>query len=72
MRAAEGAHNDTMVVPERLFAAFTRDLPLLMIQWSEFAGPEIKRWPRTDGLGMTQRTRDLLQRLADEQPIIGT
>ncbi len=62
--------------PERLHisalvAAFTRDLLLLMIQWSEFAQREIKRWPRTDGLGMTQRTRDLLQRLADEQPIIG-
>jgi hypothetical protein len=31
-----------------------------------------KRWPRTDGLGMTRRTRDILQRLADEQPVLGT
>ena len=62
--------------PERLHisalvAAFTRDLLLLMIHWSEFAQREIKQWPRTDGLGMTQRTRDLLQRIVDEQPIIG-
>ena len=43
-----------------------------MIQWSEFAQREIQQWPRTDDLGMTQRTRDLLQRLADEQPVMGT
>ena len=63
--------------PERLHisalvAAFTRDLLQLMIQWSEFAQREIERWPRTDDLGMTQRTRDLLQRLADEDPVMGT
>ena len=63
--------------PERLHisalvAAFTRDLLQLMIQWSEFAQREIEQWPRTDRLGMTERTRDLLQRLADEQPVMGT
>ncbi len=62
--------------PERLHisalvAAFTRDLLALMILWSEFAEREIQQWPRTDGLGMTQRTRDLLQRIVDEQPIVG-
>jgi DNA-binding PadR family transcriptional regulator len=62
--------------PERLHisalvAAFTRDLLLLMIHWSEFAKHEIEQWPRTDGLGMTPRTRDILQRVLDEQPIIG-
>ena len=61
--------------PERLHisalvAAFTRDLLLLMIHWSELAQREINQWPRTDGLGMTQRARDLLQRISDEQPII--
>lgn len=60
--------------PERLHisalvAAFSRDLLLLMIQWSEFAQREIKQWPRTEGLGMTRRTRDILQRILDEQPI---
>jgi DNA-binding PadR family transcriptional regulator len=62
--------------PERLHisalvAAFTRDLLALMLRWSEFAQHEIEQWPRTDGLGLTPRTRDLLQRLADEQPITG-
>jgi DNA-binding PadR family transcriptional regulator len=63
--------------PERLHisalvAAFTRDLLQLMIQWSEFAQREVNRWPRTDGLGMTKRTRELLQRILDEQPVIDT
>lgn len=61
--------------PERLHisalvAAFTRDLLSLMINWSEFAQSEIERWPQTHGLGMTRRTRDLLERVADEQPIV--
>jgi DNA-binding PadR family transcriptional regulator len=62
--------------PERLHisalvAVFTRDLLSLMIDWTDFAQREIKKWPRTDGLGMTPRTRDLLERLADERPILG-
>jgi DNA-binding PadR family transcriptional regulator len=61
--------------PERLHisalvAAFTRDLLDLMLRWSEFAQHEIEQWPRTDGLGATPRTRELLQRLADEQPVV--
>jgi DNA-binding PadR family transcriptional regulator len=62
--------------PERLHISalvgvFTRDLLRLMIEWSAFAQREVERWPRTDGLGMTKRTRELLQLLADEQPVIG-
>jgi DNA-binding PadR family transcriptional regulator len=62
--------------PERLHisalvAVFIRDLLSLLIQWSEFAQHEIERWPRTEGLGMTPRTRALFQRIVDEQPIIG-
>jgi hypothetical protein len=61
--------------PERLHisalvAVFSRDLLQLMIRWSEFAQREIEQWPRTDGLGMTERTRELLQLLADAQPIL--
>lgn len=61
--------------PERLHisalvAAFNRDLLALMIRWSEFAQREIEQWPRTDGLGMTKRTRELLQGVVDEQPVI--
>jgi DNA-binding PadR family transcriptional regulator len=62
--------------PERLHisalvAAFTRELLSLMIRWSEFAQNEINQWPRTDGLGMTQRTSELLQRIVHEDPIVG-
>jgi PadR family transcriptional regulator, regulatory protein AphA len=62
--------------PERLHisalvGAFTRDLLRLMIEWSEFAQREVERWPRTDGVGMNKRTREILQLLADEQPVIG-
>jgi DNA-binding PadR family transcriptional regulator len=62
--------------PERLHisalvAAFNRELLSLMIRWSAFAEREIERWPRTDGLGMTKRTRELLQRIVDEEPIMG-
>jgi len=61
--------------PERLHisalvAAFSRDLLSLMIRWSEFAQREMKQWPRTDGLGMTKRTRELLQRILDEESVI--
>lgn len=61
--------------PERLHisalvAAFTRDLLSLMIHWTEFAQREINEWPRTDGLGMTERTRELLERAVDGRPII--
>jgi DNA-binding PadR family transcriptional regulator len=68
---------DEAPFPERLHisalvAAFTRDLLLLMIRWSELAQREIEQWPQTDGLGLTPRTRDLLQRILDEQPVIDT
>jgi DNA-binding PadR family transcriptional regulator len=53
-----------------LVAAFTQELLLLMTRWSEFAQREIEAWPRTDGLGMTKRTRELLQRIAAEEPVI--
>ena len=53
-----------------LVAAFNRDLLWLIIQWSEFAQREINRWPRTEGLGMTKRTRELLQRILDEAPVL--
>ena len=66
---------DEAPFPERLHisalvAVFTRDLLALMLRWSEFAQREIEQWPRTDGLGMTPRTRELLQRLLDEEPVI--
>jgi hypothetical protein len=35
----------------------------LIIQWSELAEAEIQAWPRTDDLGMTERTHALLEEL---------
>jgi PadR family transcriptional regulator AphA len=46
-----------------LFARFYADLFELIVRWAELAEAEIQAWPRTDGLGMTERTRDLLQEL---------
>jgi hypothetical protein len=47
-----------------LFARFYADLFELVMEWAELAEAEIERWPRTDGLGMTERTRALLEELA--------
>ena len=51
--------------PERthlsvLFATFQIELFELIIKWVDFAKREIATWPRTDGLGMTERTHVLL------------
>ncbi len=61
--------------PERLHISvlvgtFARDLLWLLLRWSEFAHAEVGRWPRTDGLGMTKRTRELLEALVAEQPVL--
>ena len=40
---------------------FVADYLHLIERWSEFAREEIRRWPRTDGLGMTDRTREILE-----------
>ena len=61
--------------PERLHISvlvgtFARDLLWLLLRWSEFARREIERWPRTDGLGMTSRTRQLLRALVEEEPVL--
>jgi PadR family transcriptional regulator, regulatory protein AphA len=51
--------------PERrhiaaLVAAFVADYLHLIERWSEFARGEIRSWPRTDDLGLTDRTRHIL------------
>jgi DNA-binding PadR family transcriptional regulator len=62
--------DDQVPFPERrhiaaLIAAFVSDYLLLIERWSEFARDEIRRWPHTDGLGMTDRTRDILNTVLD-------
>jgi PadR family transcriptional regulator, regulatory protein AphA len=74
-RFAEGGEqvrgylDDGGLFPDRLhiialFARFYADLFELVVRWAELAEAEIERWPRTDGLGMTGRTRALLEELA--------
>jgi PadR family transcriptional regulator, regulatory protein AphA len=51
--------------PERrhiaaLVAAFVADYLHLIERWSEFARDEIRGWPRTNELGLTDRTRHIL------------
>ncbi len=46
-----------------LFARFYGDLFELIIRWADLAEEHIEQWPRTDGLGMTGPTRELLDEL---------
>ena len=62
--------DDGAPFPERrhiaaLVAAFVADYLRLIERWSEFARDEIRKWPRTDGLGMTDRTREILDTVLD-------
>jgi PadR family transcriptional regulator, regulatory protein AphA len=62
--------------PERrhivaLVAAFVADYLHLIERWCEFARDEIRGWPRTDGLGMTERTRHILDAVLQERSVLG-
>ncbi|HWC67244.1 MAG TPA: PadR family transcriptional regulator [Acidimicrobiales bacterium] len=61
--------------PERrhiaaLVAAFVADYLHLIERWSEFARDEIRSWPRTDGLGMTERTRHILDAVLNGRSVL--
>jgi DNA-binding PadR family transcriptional regulator len=61
--------------PERvhiagLLAAFVADYLRLIERWSEFARDEIGRWPGTAALGMTERTREILDAVLDGKSAI--
>jgi DNA-binding PadR family transcriptional regulator len=61
--------------PERrhivaLVAAFVADYLHLIERWSEFAREEIRAWPRTDGLGMTDRTREILDIVLEGKSVL--
>jgi hypothetical protein len=61
--------------PERthlsvLFATFQIELFELIIKWVDFAKLEIATWPRTDGLGMTERTRALLSGIEQRRSVM--
>jgi PadR family transcriptional regulator AphA len=66
---AEGYLDDGGPFPERLhiialFGTYYLDLLEATRRWTERAEAEIDGWPRTDGLGMTAPTRELLEDLA--------
>jgi hypothetical protein len=53
-----------------LFATFQIELFELIIKWVDFAKLEIATWPRTDGLGMTERTRALLSGIEHRRSVM--
>lgn len=66
---------DDAPFPERrhiaaLVAAFVADYLHLVEHWSEFARDEIRAWPRTDDLGMTDRTREILDAVLDGRSVL--
>ncbi len=67
--------NDEHPFPERthlsvLFATFQIEMFKSIEQWIDFARDEIRQWPTTENLGMTQRTEELTRLLAlDESPV---
>jgi DNA-binding PadR family transcriptional regulator len=67
--------DDDAPFPERrhiaaLVAAFVADYLHLIERWSEFARDEICQWPRTEGLGMTERTREILDTVLDGRSVL--
>jgi DNA-binding PadR family transcriptional regulator len=61
--------------PERvhvsvLFATFQLELSDLITRWAEFARAEIATWPKTEGLGMTDRTIEILETITQRQSVL--
>ena len=50
-----------------LFATLQIEMFKTIEEWIAFAREEIEPWPRTEGLGMTDRTRQLTELLARDQ-----
>jgi PadR family transcriptional regulator AphA len=67
--------DDRAPFPERrhiaaLVAVFVADYLHLIERWSAFARDEIRGWPRTDGLGMTDRTREILDTVLNGKSVL--
>lgn len=67
--------DDSAPFPERrhiaaLVAAFVADYLHLIERWCEFARDEIDSWPHTDGLGMTDRTREILEAVLNGRSVL--
>ena len=70
-----GYLDDRHPFPERvhvsvLFATFQLEFCDLIVRWAEFAKAEIGEWPTTDGLGMTDRTREILETVTRQQSVL--
>ena len=53
-----------------LFATFQLELFDLIARWAEFAKAEIDGWPTTEGLGMTDRTREILETITARRSVL--
>jgi DNA-binding PadR family transcriptional regulator len=53
-----------------LFATFQLEFLDLIVRWAEFARTEIGAWPTTEGLGMTARTREILEAVTRHRSVL--
>lgn len=53
-----------------LFATFQLELADLIARWTDFARAEIEQWPTTEGLGMTDRTREILEAITEGASVL--
>lgn len=53
-----------------LFATFQLELFDLITRWAEFAKAEVAAWPTTEGLGMTDRTKQLLETITQHRSVL--
>ncbi len=53
-----------------LFATFQLEFSDLIMRWAEFARAEIAEWPTTEGLGMTERTSEILESMTQRRSVI--
>lgn len=54
-----------------LFGRFYADFFEITRRWTEVAEQEIEPWPQTAGLGMTTRTRELLEEMLGRSERLG-
>jgi DNA-binding PadR family transcriptional regulator len=53
-----------------LFATFQLELFDLIVRWADFARGELAGWPETKGLGMTDRTKEILEVITQHQSML--
>lgn len=53
-----------------LFATFQVELFDLIVRWTDFAIAEVDAWPSTRGVGMTDRTADILEHIAHRRSVL--